>query len=221
VFGSLSLAEGWYARSVVTKETDGKEKGLCPRRGQRTISAIKFDAHQLPLGGVVDEILKIVGAIGTLVGIVGGLTALSTYLRGRQRIAIKSVLVSGSDGTRSCEITVTNLGGTDVTLTEIGFVVIYPPSMTALQRTLLSPVYVWRLRKRCHSARRYSDLAFEDGVQTVIPLKPTQLHTRTLEGDYVEGSLQVGEVAWPYATDSAGRESYAAGPMSISAKETD
>jgi hypothetical protein len=162
----------------------------------------------------MDEIGEVLKVVGALVAILVGFTTLSTYLRRSERIRVDSSTVF-SDSSGTVEITVTNLGGNDITLTEMGFAVVNPSSFTPILRMFLFPVYKWILRKQCSAGRRYSDLGEEDDVQLVVPLKPSQPYTRKIPMDYIAGWLGTGEVAWPYAKDTIGRERYSARPADV------
>lgn len=156
--------------------------------------------------------------IATVATILTGLVAIAAfwqgYLRGRDRMRVgSSTLVS--ENAKSVQIVVTNIGAKKVNLTEIGFAVLQSDEFSRLFRLFLFPFYLWLRRRRRYTARRYSDLGVDDGEEVVVTLEPTERHVVTIPMDFFAGWLSEGEVAWPYAQDTSGRQVYSASPAYV------
>jgi hypothetical protein len=151
--------------------------------------------------------LEALSIVGTVVGILGGLAALSVFLRRRERLRVRAVPVSGSARSR-LEITAVNVGVNDVTVTNLGFVVSQP-----LERPRL-PLWArsWLMRRRLLVARKYSQLGIVDDVPETVLLRPSEQTVVSIDMDYVRGWLNPGEAAWIHLRTSLGHDLFSARP---------
>lgn len=162
---------------------------------------------------VGEEILAVLGAI---VGLLGGMAGLSTYIRSRRSVRVHSIPSFGSAGSL-LRITVVNPRSEPITLVDIGWAVVPEPSrFLSWLRLFCYPLFVRRMQKWHTDHPRYGVLGEDvDTGPIAVELTHGQVHNVDVSLDWIGGSVGEGRVAWPMAEDSLNRLWFADGPASV------